>query len=372
MSIDITKFDYSHANSTPSPTLHHQNLVREWEQIDELRKGTWRDRLLSLSEEDFGGSEDEDELSAILVSDDGRIMLNIEMHGNVLIPLEALVPDDAERGEIEFSLSHLADQLGAIEQEPPIRGVDIDLSPSLSERETSAAIKLRNEDDVRERKRGAVEGKKWAETIEPCVLNQFIFSIGHQVDVDLVIRDCDCEECCECTVDPWICVDTAHILEAYQSTSTDFRRAFNSAARKVWNVRGRTFLALQMSKGICDGKRWTAEFSTPKMIDAVKAFVRSGCYSPDALLVGLETNYLGAHRLVEAIVDDYPDCDEEEGCFAIDCQEFRDFWSPFFDDLDEFLSSLRAPVIQFGASEYHELTDPHYVEGFIRGALAGA
>jgi len=373
MPFEFTNDDYSLATSTPSPSLYQLNLVYAWELIDEWRKSTWRDRLLSLSEVDFGGSEDDDELSAIVVLEDGRIELNIKMNGNVLIPLEPLIPKDPELAEFEVKLRNLAEQPEAIERASAKHAANIDFSSTESQHEASLAIENERQSDSGDLDRGSGEGNAWAESVHRMVLAEFIYRIGHVEYLD----DCYCDEddfwCGEgaSAEDLWSCVSDIPGLETHSLEGREYKLAFTWAASHVWGIRGRTVALLRTSTGVHDGVRWATEFSTPETLGRLKEYVSYRNDSP-ALLCGYSPlSYRGALELVECIVEEYA-IDEPESTLVIVCSEFREFWLPFCDDsLEEFLANWREedprqPVL-LGTNK---LADPHYIEGFIAGALS--
>ena len=208
-----------------------------------------------------------------------------------------------------------------------------------------------------QRERGATEGMKWAQSAHPVELGRFVDHVGLIVD--------------RYRSDPWKAIYEFPVLDVHKSEGKDYLRSFNNAVREIWRVRGRVCSMRRVHEGFPDGVRWTEEFSTPELLSRLEAVLREDVTSLPIGSGGKDYRrwVTPAHAIVVQLLgEEYPEDEDDSEYFAIDCDEFREFWKPFVTEpLDDFLA--QAAKDNPGIIT-HKLADPHYIEGFIAGALS--
>ncbi|GAB4150534.1 MAG: hypothetical protein Tsb009_25400 [Planctomycetaceae bacterium] len=107
MTLELHHSDVLPAAESPSRTPQQEKLLDIWNQIDRERKRHWRDSLISMAEFGLEGEEDENEMNGIKIDDEGRIMVEIDIRGLVVVDLDALMSPGEERMKLSDALVQL-------------------------------------------------------------------------------------------------------------------------------------------------------------------------------------------------------------------------------------------------------------------------
>lgn len=161
------------------------------------------------------------------------------------------------------------------------------------------------------------------------------------------------------------------LASKFKARGQRYANMFVDTVRAHWEPVNQAWTHHLYRQGVVDGTRWS-ETATENQIKRL----RDACLpdSQSEFSHGIRGYDGGAvtpgHELVILLLgDDYPVeklPGETQSRHAIECEEFRSFWEPFFrDSLDELLSLLHSHP----EKQLHTLQEPDYVCGFIDGAI---